>query len=135
MVDGTLANRTIFLVEDHLAVCDALSIFLVTYGYRVKAYHSAEAFLEAEEDATDGIILLDQRMQGMTGLELQAELSKRGIAHPIIFITGLPDGQIYTEAIKCGAASFLQKPFSNEALPESIGAVFSKIDDSLRDFA
>ena len=134
MVDDILANRTILLVEDHAAVCDALSIFLETCGYRVKTYQSAESFLEVEEVPKDGIILLDQCMKGMTGLELLAELSRRGISSPIIFMSGLPDEQIYTEAIKCGATSFLHKPFSNEALLESIGAVFSMSDSSPRSF-
>lgn len=78
----------------------------------------------------EGIMLLDHRMKGLTGLELQAELTRRGIALPIIFITGYMDEQIYTDVMKAGAFNFLQKPFSNEDLLESIGEVFSNNVDS-----
>jgi len=119
-------NRTIFLVDDEAAVCHALSVFLETSGFRVRTYHSAEAFLEIEEGTMGGILLLDQRMPRMTGLELQAELTRRGIALPIIFITGSMDKQISVEAVKAGAINLLVKPFSNEYLLECINEIFSK---------
>ena len=119
-------NKHIFLVDDDAAVCHSLSIFLGASGFNVMTYHSAEAFLEMEKGAMEGIMLLDQRMGGMTGLELQTELTRRGITLPIIFITGHMDEQIYVEAVKAGAINFLEKPFSNENLLESISKAFSK---------
>jgi len=135
MYDGKPLNRMIFLVDDDAAVCHALSVFLETSGYSVRTYHSAKAFLETEEGATEGIMLLDQCMTGMTGLELQAELTRRGITLPIIFITGLVDEQIYVEAVKAGAINFLDKPFSNGYLLESISEAFSKAENSSCHFA
>jgi two-component system response regulator FixJ len=123
-------NRNIFLVDDDLAVCKALSVFLKATGCRVKTYQSAETFLKEVEYTVEGIMLLDIRMPGMSGLELQAELARRGIALPIIFITGHGDVQMSVKAIKAGATDFLEKPFSNEKLLESIDEAFSQADDS-----
>ena len=65
-------SRNVFLVDDDAAVCHALTVFLETSGYAVRSFSSAEAFLQAVDEVTEGIMLLDQRMTGMTGLELQA---------------------------------------------------------------
>jgi len=117
------------LVDDDAAVCHALSVFLETSGYGVKTFPSAEAFLEdAAASAEEGVMLLDQRMTGMSGLELQAELSRRGIELPIIFITGHGNVQMSVKAIKAGAINFLEKPFSNEALLASLREAFSHAD-------
>jgi FixJ family two-component response regulator len=127
-------NRNVLLVDDDAAVCHALSVFLETSGYGVKTFPSAEAFLEDAAGSTvDGIMLLDQRMTGMSGLELQAELSKRGIDLPIIFITGhgdVGDVRMSVKAVKAGAINFLEKPFSNEDLLASIKEAFSHADNS-----
>jgi two-component system response regulator FixJ len=119
-------NKKIFLVDDDAAVCHALSVFLEASGFNVITFLSAEAFLEMEEDAMGAIMLLDHGMKGITGLELQTELAKRGIALPIIFMSGRMDEQIHEEAIEAGSINFLQKPFRNEDLLEIIGEAFSK---------
>jgi RNA polymerase sigma factor (sigma-70 family) len=126
-------KRIIYLVDDDAAVCDALSVFLESSGYSVSSFHSAETFLEETEDAVKGIMLLDQRMAGMSGMELQAELARRGIALPIIFITGHGDVQMSVKAIKAGAIDFLEKPFNNEDLLASIREAFAHADDSKKD--
>jgi two-component system response regulator FixJ len=113
-------------VEDDEAVRHSLSAFLETSGFIVKTFPSAETFLEMEEDAMEGLILLYQRLSGMSGLELQAELIRRGIALPIIFITGQGGAKIYAEAVKAGAINFLEKPFNNETLLQSISEAFSR---------
>jgi len=118
-------DRTIFLVDDDAAVCHALSVFLEASGYGVKMFPSAEAFLEYAGSPVDGILLLDQRMTGMTGLELQAELARRGINLPIIFISGHGDVRMSVKAVKAGAIDFLEKPFSNEDLLASVKEAFS----------
>ena len=126
-------NKNIFLVDD-AAVCHALSVFLESSGYSVRSFFSAETFLEETEDAAEGVILLDQSMTGgMSGLELQAELARRGIALPIIFITGHGGVQMSVKAIKAGAIDFLEKPFNNEDLLASIREAFARADDSKKD--
>jgi len=113
-------NKNIFLVDDDAAVNHALSVFLESSGYSVKSFPSAEDFLEEADGAVEGIMLLDQRMTGMSGMELQAEFPKRDIALPIIFITGHGDVQMSVKAIKAGAIDFLEKPLNSEDLLASI---------------
>jgi len=122
-------KRRIFLVDDDLAVCHALSVFLEASGYLVRTFNSAEAFINGTADAADGILLLDQRMTGMSGLELQAELGRRCIHLPIIFISGHGDVQMSVKAVKAGAIDFLEKPFSNEDLLASIREAFLRFDE------
>jgi len=122
-------NRTIYLVDDDAAVCHALTLFLQASGYRVTTFPCAEAFLKDATNMEDGVMLLDQRMTGMSGLELQAELSRRGIDMPIIFITGHGDVQMSVKAIKAGALDFLEKPFSNQDLLKAVSEAFSRADE------
>ena len=124
------AKKTIFLVDDDAAICHALSVFLEASGYGVRTFPSAEAFLGAILDMPDGIMLLDQRMTSMTGLELQSELVRRGIDLPIIFITGHGDVQMSVKAIKAGAIDFLEKPLSNKDMLTSIREAFSRADST-----
>ena len=126
-------NKNITLVDDDATACHALSVFLGSSGYSVKSYPSAEAFLEETDGAAEGVMLLDQRMTGMSGLELQAELARRGVALPIIFITGHGDVQMSVKAIKAGAIDFIEKPFDNEGLLLSIREAFARADDSKKD--
>jgi FixJ family two-component response regulator len=119
-------KKTIYLVDDDAAVCHALSVLLETSGYSVRSYPSAEAFLEEANSTVQGVIVLDQRLSGMTGLELQAKLIRRGNTLPIIFISGYGDPQIHVDAVKAGAIDFIEKPFSNADLLERICEAFSK---------
>lgn len=123
-------KRTVFLVDDDAAVCHALSVFLEASGYSVKVFSSAEAFLEATAGTAEGVLLLDQRMTGMSGLELQSELAGRGVDLPIIFITGHGDVRMSVKAVKAGAIDFLEKPFNNEQLLASIREAFALADGS-----
>ena len=136
-MDKELVNRTIFLVDDDAAVCHSLSVFLQTSGYSVRSFSSAEAFLEEADSTVEGVMLLDQRMTGMSGLELQAELDRLGTNLSIIFISGHGNVQMSVKAIKAGAINFLEKPFSNEELLMSIREAFLRGDDSKkhRDFS
>jgi FixJ family two-component response regulator len=129
-MDRVLVNRNIFLVDDDAAVCHALSVFLDASGYSVRTFPSAESFLKETEGVLEGVMLLDQRMTGMSGLELQTELAKRGFNLPIIFITGHGDVRMSVKAVKAGAIDFLEKPFSNEDLLASIKEAFLYADGS-----
>ncbi len=107
---------TLFLVDDDRAVRDALSLYLGSKGVRVTSYSSAHEFLQAYDPDRPGCLLLDIRMPGMDGLELQDALATSGVRIPIIFITGHGDVSMAVRAIKKGASDFLEKPFDNEAL-------------------
>ena len=123
-------TKQIYLVDDDAAVCHALSVFLEGVGYRVRTFACAEDFLALADETPQGVMLLDQRMTGMTGLELQQELAKRGVGLPIIFITGHGDVRMSVRAIKAGAVNFLEKPFSNEELVAVLQEAFACVDET-----
>jgi two-component system, LuxR family, response regulator FixJ len=107
---------TVYIVDDDAAVRDGLSALLTVSGFTLEAFDSAERFLAAVEPGAAGCAILDIRMPGMSGLDLQRELKRRGIALPIIIITGHGDVPLAVAALKAGAVDFLEKPFDGDAL-------------------
>ena len=117
----------IYLVDDDEAVRHSLITLLGTSGYTASGFDSAESFLDSVDLSKPGVLLLDQRMNGMSGLELQKELGIRDIDMPIIFITGHGDIPMSVIAMRSGAVTVLEKPFNNrqliDSLEESLGVV------------
>lgn len=113
-------SETIFIIDDDKSVRRSLSLFLQSSGYQVVTYESAEEFLETEKFEGAGCIILDVNMSGKSGLELQEELIKKGSDLPIIFITGKGNIQMSVNAIKKGAVNFLEKPFKEEDILNSV---------------
>jgi two-component system response regulator FixJ len=111
---------TVYVVDDDDAVRDSLEILLETAGHRVRTFSSALAFLDALGALGPGCAVLDVRMPEMDGLTLQEELNTRGVHLPVIVMTGHGDVPIAVRAMKAGALDFLEKPFSDEALLESV---------------
>ena len=110
-------NRSIVcVVDDDDAFRDSLRWLLESTGYRVAAYSTAERFLAGYKPGTASCLVLDVRMPGLTGLELQQELNRRGVTLPIIFITGHGDVPMAVNAVKSGAFDFLEKPFKDAQL-------------------
>jgi len=107
---------TVFVVDDDAAVRDALVQLLEADGLRAKACASAEAFLAACRPGRAGCVVLDVRLPGISGLELQRALAARGIRLPIIFLTGHGDVATSVRALKAGALDFLEKPVQGEEL-------------------
>jgi FixJ family two-component response regulator len=116
---------TIFLVDDNPAVRKALTRALREEGWTVESFDSAEAFLARPDRQARGCLVLDVAMPGLDGLELQARLAEAGQALPIVFLTGHGDIPMSVRAIKAGAADFLTKPVSAQAL---LGAVRAAIE-------
>jgi two-component system, LuxR family, response regulator FixJ len=113
----------IALIDDDAAVLDSLRMVLANRGMRAECFPTAEAFLE-RTDPPPACIVSDVRMPGLSGLELQNELSARAIVAPLILITGHGDIAMAVRAIKAGAFEFIEKPFDNEVLLNAIrGAV------------
>lgn len=108
--------RNVYVVDDDEAMRDSLRWLLESAGYRVMAYASAERFLAAFRPGHAVCLVLDVRMPGLSGLELQQELNRRDAALPTIFITGHGDVPMAVEALKNGAFHFLEKPFKDERL-------------------
>jgi FixJ family two-component response regulator len=107
---------TVFIVEDVPAVRMALSCLLVAAGYQVRVFDSAERFLEEQDAGAPGCLLLDVRLPGRSGLELQATLAGSPGARPIVFLTGTDDIQAGVRAMRAGAVDFLTKPVDGERL-------------------
>lgn len=110
----------IYLVDDDDAVRHALGYFLQGQGYTVELFDSAESFLAQYHEPDASVLVLDLRMGGMSGLELQEKLKELNINCHIVFITGHGDIQLSVMAMKAGAISFLEKPFSNQDLLSAI---------------
>jgi FixJ family two-component response regulator len=109
-------SGTVFVVEDDAAVRDALAQLLEGKRFRVKVFENAERFLEACEPGQSGCLLLDLRLPGMSGIDLQEALAARGIELPVIFLTGHGDVPSSVRALRAGAVDFLQKPADSRTL-------------------
>jgi FixJ family two-component response regulator len=109
-------NQTVFIVDDDEDVRDALALLMRAVGLRVECFASARDYLQRAEPRDSGCLVLDIRMPGMTGMDLQAELRKRRMRLPIIFLTGHADVPLAVRAMKAGAADFIQKPFDEHRL-------------------
>jgi len=106
----------VHIVDDDRAVRDSLSFFMKSVGFESMAYDSAEAFLEKADLNRPGCLIVDIRMQGMSGLELQQLLNERSSKLPVIIITGHGDVPMAVQAMKAGAVDFLEKPYDNQLL-------------------
>lgn len=111
---------TVFVVDDDAGVLDALRILLRSVGLRAETYPSADDFLENFDQEAPGCLVLDVRMPGMSGMELQEKLAEIGSSTPIIFVTAHGDVPMAVEAVKAGAIDFIQKPFRDQELLDKI---------------
>ena len=114
------APPTVFVVDDDESVRGSLRFLLRSAGLEGRAFGSAREFLATYDPAQPGCLVLDVRMPGMSGFELQQELNLRGAIVPVIFITGHGDIPMAVEAMQHGAHDFLQKPFRDEDLIERV---------------
>ncbi|MCG7201615.1 response regulator transcription factor [Marinobacter pelagius] len=119
-------QQAVYVVEDDEAVRDSLELLLKSDGKPVKTYESANAFLKDYSDQMAGCIVLDIRMPGMDGMELQKKLNEKHSILPIIFVTGHGDVPMAVDAMKEGAVDFIQKPYREEALLEKIEAALEQ---------
>lgn len=111
---------TVFLVDDDDAVRDSVSMLMRSAGLRTREFASAAEFLEEWGQDQLGCLLLDVRMPGMSGLELQQELNRRNHTLPIVFISAHGDIPMAVEAVRRGAVDFIQKPFDDQALLDKV---------------
>jgi len=109
-------NGTVLIVDDDPGMRKALVRLCQSAGLKVKSFASAREFLDAPAPESPACLVLDVRMPGLSGLDLQAELAARDIHTPIVFITGQGDIPTSVRAMKAGAVDFLTKPFKNKDL-------------------
>ncbi|MGR4069093.1 response regulator transcription factor [Billgrantia sp. C5P2] len=113
------AAPCIAVVDDDEALRDSLAWLLDSVGLATRAFADGEAFLAAEPDAY-GAVLLDVRMPGLSGLQVQQRLNERGDTVPVIFMTGHGDVPMAVAALKAGAFDFIEKPFNHQQLIDAV---------------
>jgi two-component system response regulator FixJ len=117
---GNMSGPTIHVVDDDEAVRDSLRLMLEANGYEVAAYPSGDSFIERLPAEPGGCLLIDVRMPGRGGLEVQEELRARHVPLPVIIMTGHGEVPLAVRAMKAGAVDFVEKPFSDEVILASI---------------
>ncbi len=117
---------TVFVVDDDEAVRTSLRLLLKSVGLPVETFASAQEFLDQFDPNRAGCLVLDIRMPGMSGLELQQQLNDRHSIMPIVFITGHGDVPMAVEAMQAGAVDFIQKPFRDQDLIDRINRALEK---------
>jgi FixJ family two-component response regulator len=111
---------TVFVVDDDRAMRDSLRWLLESVGLSVRTYATAAEFLGDYDATRPGCLVLDVRMPGMSGLDLQAELARRGAGLPTIVVTGHAEVSMAVRAVKAGAIDFIEKPFSDQLLLDRV---------------
>ncbi len=114
-----------YVVDDDAAIRAGLCDLLESAGVKTRAFSSAEDFLEAWELEMTGCLVLDVRLPGMTGMELQSRLVESGIGLPVIIMTGHGDMPMVKKALKAGAVEFLIKPFQDDELLQAVEQAFA----------
>jgi two-component system response regulator FixJ len=122
-------DHLVHVVDDDEAIRQSIGFLLRKAGYAVETYPTGNDFLSAVSRETRGCVLLDIRMPDLDGLEVQARLATRGIAIPIVMLTGHGDVALAVRAIKAGAVEFLEKPFERIAL---LGAIDQALDKAAK---
>lgn len=118
-------GQTVFIVDDDDAVRDSIAELVSSVGLRAEGYPSGSAFLQAYQPGRAGCLVLDVRMVEMSGLAVQQKLAGLGAAIPVIMLTGHGDVPMAVEAMKAGAVEFLQKPYRDQTLLDSINAALA----------
>ena len=117
---------TVFIVDDDGVLCDGISQLVETVGLKAKVFSSAQEFLDSYDTARHGCLVLDIRMPGISGLQLQEKLAESDIEFPIIFITGYGSVRMGVDTVKKGAIDFIEKPFEDQYLLDQINNAIAK---------
>lgn len=121
-------ERTVHLVDDDDAIRRSAGFLLKTSGFTVMTYASGDDFLERAGKAASGCVLLDIRMPGKDGLEVQQAMIDRGIGLPVVMLTGHGDIALAVRAMKAGAVDFIEKPYEKAALLAAVEKAFVRLD-------
>ncbi len=114
------ANPIVFVVDDDEAICQSLRLLIEDIGLAARTFSGARQFLDHYDPLQPGCLVLDVRMSGMSGIELQARLNELNVAIPTIIITGHGDVPMAVETLKAGAIDFIEKPFRDQVLLDSV---------------
>jgi FixJ family two-component response regulator len=119
---GDADRARVIVIDDDASMRRALARLLNSVGLEVEAFESAAAFLESSYQDAGSCLILDIRLRGLSGLDLQAELAREDIRVPVIFISGHADVPMSVKAMKAGAIDFLTKPFRDQDLLDAVSA-------------
>lgn len=125
-------SLTVFVIDDDASVRDSIALMLGLAGYRTSVFADAEAFLAACKDDWAGCVIADVRLPGLSGVELQDELRKRGMALPFVIITAHGDVPTARAAFRSQAVDFLEKPFDHTQLFAAIETAFALEERRIR---
>ena len=125
-------SRRVHVVEDDASMRTSLARLLGGAGYEVSLYEAAEEFLASAGPSLSGCVLLDLRLPGASGLELQEQLAERGCAAPVVFLTGHGDVPASVRAMKTGAVDFLQKPVAADELFAAVTSALLREESAQR---
>jgi FixJ family two-component response regulator len=117
---SNMREQMVFIVDDDAAVCDSIQELVESVGLRAESFASGQTFLDHYQPEHSGCLVLDVRMAEMSGLLLQDKLNALGASIPVIIITGHADVPMAVHALKAGAVDFIQKPYRNQLLLDSI---------------
>ncbi len=119
-------EATVFIVDDDYEVRTALQLLMASVGLKTEAFESARHYLDQFDPRQAGCLVLDVRMPGMSGLELQSVLSQKPLYPPIVMVTGHGDVPMAVRAVQAGALDFIEKPFSDQLLLDSVHRAIEK---------
>ncbi len=117
---------SVFIVDDDREVRDALQLLMESVGLKVECFESSQQYLDQFAPEKPGCLVLDVRMPGMSGLDLQARLAEERLCPPIIIITGHGDVPMAVRAVQAGAMDFIEKPFNDQVLLDSVHRAIEK---------
>jgi two-component system response regulator FixJ len=129
MINNTTDKGLVHVVDDEEAIRKSLKFLLGTAGYRVERWPDGETFLKGVNKSVDACVLLDIRMPGIEGLDVQKQMVEVGINFPVIVLTGHGDVSQAVRAMQAGAMDFLEKPFDRDRLLDAVEASFQQIAD------
>lgn len=123
------ADRVAYVVDDEPTVRRSLALLLRSAGFTAQDFDCGEAFLRAAAGLPFGCVLLDLRMPGMDGLEVQREMAARGVALPVVIVTAHGDIALAVQAMKAGACDFIEKPYKADAILQAVEAALARGDE------
>src|SRR6185295_9215082 len=135
MTAAKIPSQVVFVIDDDASMRDAVSRLLNAVGLTVQTFASAREFLNRRLPDVPGCVVLDVRLPGLSGLDLQREMVERGIHIPVVFITGHGDIPMSVQAMKAGAVEFLTKPFRDQDLLDAVTLAIRRDRDARKDRA
>lgn len=123
-----MSEPVVHIVDDDAPVRESIAFLLDAEGIATRTYESASALLDRRAELEPGGIITDIRMPGVNGLEMVQELTRTGVPHPIIVLTGHGDVSLAVQAMKAGVVDFLEKPFDDDALLRAVRTMLSRSD-------